>query len=66
MTTEIVGKESAMKKLLAALGLSALITAPAMAADLARRPPPPAPAPVYIFSWTGCYVGGNVRRPVGQ
>jgi outer membrane immunogenic protein len=30
-----------------------------MAADLkapAYRPPPP----VYVFSWTGCYVGGNV------
>jgi outer membrane immunogenic protein len=59
VTREIVGKETGMKKLLAALGLSALITAPAMGADLARRPPPPAPVPVYFFSWTGCYVGGN-------
>jgi outer membrane immunogenic protein len=50
-----------MKKLLsAALALTAF-TAPAIAADLARpvyKAPPP-PPPVY-FSWTGCYVGGNV------
>jgi outer membrane immunogenic protein len=50
-----------MKKLsLATLGLAALVAAPAMAADLARpvykAPPPPPP----IFSWTGCYFGGNV------
>jgi outer membrane immunogenic protein len=49
-----------MKKiLLATVALSALIAAPAMAADLARpvykaAPPPP----VYLYSWTGCYVGG--------
>jgi len=50
-----------MKKLLlSGIALSALIAAPAMAADLrlpAKAPPPP---PVYIFSWTGCYFGGNV------
>jgi outer membrane immunogenic protein len=51
-----------MKKLsFAALGLVALVASPAMAADLSRpvykAPPPP---PVYVFSWTGCYVGGNV------
>ena len=31
-----------------------------MAADIARpvykAPPPP---PVYIFNWSGCYIGGN-------
>ncbi len=46
---------------LATLALSALLAAPAMAADLSRpvyKAPPP-PPPVY-FSWTGCYVGGNV------
>src|SRR5262245_20267619 len=50
-----------MKKLsLATIGLAALFAAPAMAADLARpvyKAPPP---PVYVFSWTGCYFGGNV------
>src|SRR5262245_9132681 len=50
-----------MKKLsLATLCFAALFAAPAMAADLARpvyKAPPP---PVYVFSWTGCYFGGNV------
>jgi outer membrane immunogenic protein len=43
----------------ATFGLAALIAGPAAAADLAvkARPLPP---PVYIFSWTGCYFGGNV------
>jgi outer membrane immunogenic protein len=51
-----------MKKFfLATVALSALMAAPAVAADLARpvykaAPPPP----VYGYSWTGCYVGGNV------
>jgi outer membrane immunogenic protein len=49
-----------MKKILLATALTALIAAPAMAADLARpvykaAPPPP----VYAYSWTGCYIGGN-------
>src|SRR5258708_3881966 len=46
---------------LATLALSSLLAAPAMAADLSRpvyKAPPP-PPPVY-FSWTGCYIGGNV------
>jgi outer membrane immunogenic protein len=51
-----------MKKfLVSAIALAALAGAPATAADLARpvyKAPPP-PPPVY-FSWTGCYVGGNV------
>ena len=51
-----------MKKiLLATVALGALAAAPAMAADLrtpAYKAPPP-PPPVY-FSWTGCYVGGNI------
>src|SRR5882757_5833375 len=51
-----------MKKfLLTTAALAALVSAPAMAADLARpvyKAPPPAPVP--YFSWTGCYVGGNV------
>src|SRR5215470_455644 len=52
-----------MKKiLLATVALSTLIAAPAMAADLAVKAPvykAPPPPPVY-FSWTGCYIGGNV------
>ena len=45
------------------VGLSILGQA-ALAADLRPPPPPPAPAaykapPVYFYSWTGCYIGGN-------
>jgi outer membrane immunogenic protein len=52
-----------MKKLLLGSALSFAMAAGASAADL---PPRPAPAPVYskapmpVWSWTGCYVGGNV------
>jgi outer membrane immunogenic protein len=47
-----------MKKiLLATVALGALAAAPAMAADL-RTPAYRAPPPVYLYSWTGCYVGG--------
>jgi outer membrane immunogenic protein len=48
------------KVLLASLALTALVAAPAMAADLRRPPPRPLPPPVPIFTWTGCYVGGHV------
>jgi outer membrane immunogenic protein len=48
-----------MKKfLVSAVALAALSGAPATAADLSR-PVYKAPPPVY-FSWTGCYIGGNV------
>jgi outer membrane immunogenic protein len=50
-----------MKKfLLATVALAALVAMPAGAADLSRplyKAPPP---PIRVFSWTGCYVGGNV------
>ena len=51
-----------MKKLLLmAVALSALVVAPALAADLG--PPPPAyrapPPPVVVTPWTGCYIGGE-------
>src|SRR5262249_60906786 len=42
------------------VALAALIAAPAMAADLGRPAPAyKAPPPVYVFSWTGCYIGAN-------
>jgi outer membrane immunogenic protein len=51
-----------MKKILiATTALVALAAAPAVAADLAVKAPLyKAPPPVAYFSWTGCYVGGNV------
>ena len=51
-----------MKKfLLAGVALSALLGGSAGAADLARPAPVHAPPPVIVplFTWTGCYVGGN-------
>jgi outer membrane immunogenic protein len=48
-----------MKKILLATVALTVLAAPAMAADLRVRKAPPPPPPVY-FSWTGCYVGGNV------
>jgi outer membrane immunogenic protein len=50
--------------ILASTALLTAVSGSAFAADLSR--PPPAPAPVYtkapmmpVFTWTGCYVGGN-------
>jgi outer membrane immunogenic protein len=54
--------EDRMKKfLLAGVALSALLGGSAGAADLARPVPVYAPPPVFVplFTWTGCYVGGN-------
>jgi outer membrane immunogenic protein len=31
-----------------------------MAADMAVKARPEAPAPVAVYNWTGCYIGGNV------
>ncbi len=51
-----------MKKLSGLVGAALLLAGPAFAADLATKPsykvPPVAVVPV--FSWTGCYVGGDV------
>jgi outer membrane immunogenic protein len=47
-------------RLLPAAVSFALLAAPSMAADLAVTAPVyKAPPPVYFYSWTGCYVGGN-------
>ncbi len=55
-----------MKRAISGLGglaVSALfIAAPlsiASAADMAVKAPPPALAPTPVYSWTGCYIGGN-------
>lgn len=50
-----------MKKF--ALGMLAAVamTGSAVAADMAPRyTKAPPPAPVVVYSWTGCYIGGNV------
>jgi outer membrane immunogenic protein len=56
-----------MKKLL--LGSVAgivLMAGPALAADIwVKAPVYKAPPPVAGYSWTGCYIGGQCRRPVG-
>jgi len=37
------------------------VAAPAFAADMAARySKAPPPAPVMVYNWTGCYIGGNV------
>ena len=37
------------------------VAVPALAADMAPRySKAPAPAPVMVYNWTGCYIGGNV------
>src|SRR6266508_44878 len=43
------------KHLLASVACTALVAAPAMAADMPVKAPPP---PV-VFTWTGCYLGAN-------
>jgi outer membrane immunogenic protein len=51
------------KILLAGATVIALLSESAGAADLARPAPvyaPPPPPVVAVFTWTGCYVGGNV------
>jgi outer membrane immunogenic protein len=58
-----------MKRIsLGVIGISGLLIATplniASAADMPLKAPPPAPAPV--FSWTGCYVGGNIGYSWGR
>jgi len=52
-------------------GAACIAIAPANAADLGpRRPvykaPPPAMVPAPAFSWTGCYIGGNIGYGWGR
>jgi len=60
-----------MKKLLLAgvAGIALAVGAPANAADLGPRPTykaPPVVAPVPIFTWTGCYIGGHIGGGWGR
>jgi outer membrane immunogenic protein len=41
------------------IAAAAFLTGPALAADMPVKAPYRAPPPVYIFSWTGCYIGGH-------
>ena len=51
-----------MKRLLLAATALTIVSGSAFAADLAVRPAPvyrPPPVAVPVFTWTGCYIGGN-------
>jgi outer membrane immunogenic protein len=49
-----------VKKLAFVLSTLAIGTVTASAADLAPRYTKAPPAPIAVFSWTGCYIGGDV------
>src|SRR4051812_50220006 len=50
-----------MKKIVISIAAIAAFTGSAIAADMAPRyAKAPPPAPVTVYNWTGCYVGGNV------
>jgi outer membrane immunogenic protein len=58
-----------MKTILGGMLLSAVLAAPAMAADLRPRPMPVKAAPVPVatlYSWTGCYIGAHVGYAWGR
>jgi outer membrane immunogenic protein len=60
-----------MKKLMLAsvAGIALVAGAPANAADLGTRPmykAPPVVAPVPLFTWTGCYIGGHIGGGWGR
>jgi len=50
--------EGFMMRSILALAFTAALGNSAIAADMPVKAPPPAPAPVY--TWTGCYIGGNI------
>jgi outer membrane immunogenic protein len=55
-----------MKKLLGSIAISALLAAPAMAADLpARVQAPPAPV-IYAYNWSGFYIGAHAGGAWGD
>jgi outer membrane immunogenic protein len=49
-----------MKKILAGLVAAVAMTGSAFAADMAPRYTKAPPAPIVVYSWTGCYIGGNI------
>src|SRR6266545_2878762 len=60
-----------MKRLMLAgvAGIALVAGAPANAADLGARPTykaPPVLAPVPLFTWSGCYIGGHVGGAWGR
>ena len=56
-----------MKLFLGSIAIASLIAGSAMAADMAVKTPVyKAPTPVAAYSWTGCYVGGNVGGAWGR
>jgi outer membrane immunogenic protein len=50
------------KLLISGMALAAMIAGPAMAADMPVKAPPPVP----VFSWTGCYIGGQIGYGWGR
>jgi outer membrane immunogenic protein len=48
-----------MKRLVAAIGATIFVTAPALAADIPVKAAPIAPVMAPVLSWNGCYVGAN-------
>jgi len=48
-----------MKKLLAAVAITASFTSSAFAADLPRKAPPVMQPPPVLANWTGCYLGAG-------
>jgi outer membrane immunogenic protein len=56
-----------MKKILVVgIAAAAFCGAPALAADMPVKAPVYKAAPAPVFSWTGCYVGGNVGGGWGK
>ncbi len=49
-----------MKKFVLGMLAAVAMTGSAVAADMAPRYTKAPPAPVVVYSWSGCYIGGNV------